>query len=73
MAEFILNTNTLPEPLLRMIRSDKIRVRETDGEIRLIPVENKKADCPLLGLYSDGKLTVDKFLKWKSEDRELEG
>ena len=45
MNDLILNTSTLPEPLPRMIRSDKVRVHETDGVITMTPA--KEMDGPL--------------------------
>ena len=72
MNEMILYTKTLPEPLFRLISTEKVKIREVDGEIRLTPVTESANACPLLGMYSDGKLTVDTFLKWKYEDKELE-
>jgi hypothetical protein len=62
MTEIVLNTSTLPEPLLRLIRAEKVKVRETDGEIRLTPILETGRDCPLLGLPAGSGLTVDKFL-----------
>ena len=43
MNDLVFNVSALPEPLPRMIRSDKVRVHETDGVITLTPV--KGADC----------------------------
>ena len=45
MSDLILNASTLPEPLTRMIRSDKVRIHETDGVITMTPVE--EVDCSL--------------------------
>ena len=42
MHEMILNTNILPEPLFRLIHTDKIRVCEANGELRIIPVPQIK-------------------------------
>ena len=42
MQEMILNTNILPEPLFGLIQTDKIRVYEADGELRIIPVPQMK-------------------------------
>jgi len=39
--ETVMNTNTLPEPLLSLIRTEKVKVRETGGEIHLIPIQGK--------------------------------
>lgn len=68
MTEFVLNTNTLPEPLLRMVRS-----READGVITMTPIE-KAFDCTaeVFGMYSDGKLSMDRFPEQKHAEKELE-
>ena len=39
MTDTILNTNSLQETLLNLIRTEKVRVREINGEIRLTPVD----------------------------------
>jgi hypothetical protein len=38
MRDMILNSNILPEPLIHMISTEKMRVRETNGELRITPV-----------------------------------
>jgi hypothetical protein len=73
MNEIVLNTNTLPEPLSRLIRSERVKARETGGEVRLTPIIDNKDDCPLLGIAADCGFTVDEFLARKREDKELEG
>lgn len=40
MDDMILSVNTLPEPLHRRIRSDRVRVHEENGVIILAPIEN---------------------------------
>jgi len=72
MNEMILDTRILPEPIFQLISAEKIKIRKVGDEIHLTPINESADDCPLLGLYSDGKLTVDAFLKWKREDKELE-
>ena len=74
MAEMVLYARALPEPLLRLISSEKVKIREYRGEVHLIPIKENvtSSDCPLLGLYSDRKLTVDKHLAWSREDKALE-
>ena len=42
MYDMIFNTNILPEPLFKLIHTDKIRVRETNGELRIIPIPQMK-------------------------------
>jgi len=71
MAEIVLNTNTLPEPLFRLIRAPKVRVREVDGIVQLMPVK-ETPDCTagLRGLFAgDPEMTVDKFLERKHADK----
>jgi hypothetical protein len=42
MRDMILNTNILPEPLFAMIHTEKIRVHETNGELRITPIPQTK-------------------------------
>ncbi len=42
MRDMILNTNILPEPLVQLISTEKIRVREANGELRITPVPQTK-------------------------------
>ena len=75
MAELILRASALPEPIFRLIRTERVKVRESHGEIHLVPI-GESADrysvLPILGMYSDGKLTVDGYLERKHSDKELE-
>jgi len=73
MNELVLDTKTLPEALFRFIRTEKVKVRELDGELRLTPIIDSKEGCPLLGIASDCGFTVDEFLVRKREDKVLEG
>ena len=76
MTEMVLQTKTLPEPLFRLIASNSVKVREdNNGEIRLIPMEESVKtinNCPFLGMYTDGKFTVDGYLERKRMDKGLE-
>jgi hypothetical protein len=74
MTEIVLNTNSLPEPIFRLIRSEKVKVRETNGEIRLIPIpEPIDYIAKLRGsLAAYPAMTVDNFLERKHADKELD-
>jgi len=72
MNEIILNARTLPEPLFRLIRSEKVKVREENGEIRLTPIIDATDGCPLRGMFTDGKISVDKFIERKQIEKELD-
>jgi len=72
MTEFVLNTSTLPEPLFRLIHTEKVKVREAGGEVRLMPITSTEKGCPLRGMFADGKISVDKFIENKQAEKELE-
>jgi hypothetical protein len=71
MIEMVLNARTLPEPLFKLIQTEKVKVNETNGIINIIPIGEKKVDCPLLGLTSDSSMTVDKFLALTHDETEM--
>ena len=72
VTEMVLNARTLPEPLFRMIRTEKVKVNENNGVISLTPVVETAGHCPLRGLAADSTLTVDDFLAMSRNDKELE-
>ena len=73
MIEMVLDTKTLPEPLFRLLQVEKVKVREFDGEVRLIPVIKSQNGCPFLGVASDCGFTVDEFMSRKRDEKVLEG
>ncbi|MDR3265137.1 MAG: hypothetical protein LBT15_03900 [Synergistaceae bacterium] len=73
MNDMILNASTLPEPLSRLVQTDRVRVHESNGVITMTPFE-EPFDCTaaVFGMYSDGKLSVDNFLEQKQAEKDLE-
>ncbi|MCL2035239.1 MAG: DUF2281 domain-containing protein [Oscillospiraceae bacterium] len=63
MTEIVLNTNTLPEPLLRMIHTEKVTAREADGIISLIPVgmPKKRPRSEMRGILKGKVWMADDF------------
>jgi len=74
MTEMILNARTFPEPIFRMIKTEKVKVHETGGEIRLIPVRESADYIDKLrgSLSTYPEMSVDKFLERKHADKELD-
>jgi len=73
MNEIIMNTNILPEPLLKMIKSERVKVRQVDGVVSLWPIQEQQNGLDqLFGLFSDGPMSVDKFLAEKHTEKDLE-
>lgn len=71
MTEIVLNSRTLPEPLFRMIRAEKVKVSESGGIISLTPILEVKNGCPLRGIAADSGLAVDKFLAMTHDEIEI--
>jgi hypothetical protein len=73
MSDMILDASILPEPLFKLVTTDKIRVRETDGIITMLPVREKTDIIDeLCGCLAGTGLTVDKFLEWRREGEDRE-
>lgn len=76
MTELILDINAMPSYLAGTLRSKKVKVREVNQVITIVTAEepniSKSYSCPFLGIAADSKITVDKFLEWKREERESE-
>ena len=74
MSEMILNTKALPETLFRLIKTEKIKVRETNREIRLTPIlgstEYIEKLRGSLAIYPE--MSVDEFLERKHADKEID-
>ena len=69
-----ISTKALPEILFRLIHTDKVKLYQANGEIRLEPVK-ENADCTvgLRGLFADyPEMSVDGFLERKHIDKELD-
>lgn len=72
MNKMVLSTNTFPEPIIRLIHAEKVRVQKTDGGVQLTPVTNEKKGCPIRGICADGKLSSYTFMERKQAENELE-
>ena len=73
MAEMVLDIQTLPETVFSRIHTRKVKVYEENGTITLTPFfEEKSCFDHLIGMFSDGKISVDDFLEEKRREKELE-
>ena len=68
MTELVLNTNTLPEPLFRLIKTEKVKVNEVNGTINLIPVLDSRKDRSAAFGYLKGKISVPESFNEPLED-----
>ena len=74
MSEIVLNKTALPETLYRLIKTEKVMLREVEGEIRLIPIQEPIDYIAKLrgSLAAYPEMSVDKFLQRKHIDKELD-
>jgi len=71
-----MDINSIPSYLIATLQSSRVKVRESNRIITIMPIDKLTSadehNCPFLGIATDSGLTVDKFLEWKREERELE-
>jgi hypothetical protein len=73
MRETVLDIQTLPEVILSKISTKKVKVHEENGTITLTPFSDEKPRFDhLVGMFSDGKISIDDFLTEKQIEKELE-
>jgi len=72
MQSMVIDRQILPEPIISNIHSEKIRIFEEDGNIVLSPIKNKPNVNELFGMFKDGKLSSEDFIKEKAFEKEIE-
>ena len=73
MESMIVDRKVLPKAIISYIHSEKIRLVEENGTITLSPVFDKYAILEKsFGMFSDGKLSSERFKKEKELEKELE-
>jgi len=69
MENAILTRQSLPEVLLGLIKTEKVYLREENGEFRISPLREGSG---LLGLGVGSNLTTEKLYAYNREDSEKE-
>jgi hypothetical protein len=73
MESMVIDRQILPEPIFSYIHSEKIRIFEENGNIILSPIIEKYSIVEqAFGMFSDGKLSSEEFMREKEIERELE-
>ena len=73
MSDMILDINMVPETIFSRIKTKKVKLHEENGALVLTPVsEDEKSFDRLIGMFSDGKLSIDNYLNEKQMEKELE-
>ena len=73
MEGIIIDRQTLPETINSYIHSEKVRLVEENGAIVLFPIyEEYSIIEESFGMFSNGKLSGEKFIEEKKLEKELE-
>jgi hypothetical protein len=73
MKTIIIDREILPETIFSYIHSKKIKLVEENGNIILSPINEKYLILEKsFGMFSDGKLSSERFMKEKELEKELE-
>jgi virulence-associated protein VagC len=73
MSDMVLDIQTLPEMIFSRISAKKVRIHEENGSLILTPIIEKKQDFDVLfGMFSDGKISTEEYMKEKQIEKELE-
>jgi len=72
MLEAVIDRQMLPEPIFSYINSEKIHIFEENGNIILSPYEKRPNINELFGMFNDGKLSSEDFIKQKLIEMEIE-
>jgi virulence-associated protein VagC len=73
MADMILDVQTLPETIFSKISTKKVKIHEENGSIVLTPITEIKQNFDVLfGMFSDGKISTEEYMKEKQIEKELE-
>jgi len=73
MESVIIDKCALPELITSYIHSEKVRLFEENGNVILSPVGGEYSILEKsFGLFSDGKLSVERFMENKKREKALE-
>ena len=73
MSDMVLDVQTLPEMIFSRISTEKVKFHEENGSIVLTPfIEEKRNFDVLFGMFSDGRISTEEFMKEKQIEKELE-
>jgi hypothetical protein len=73
MTDMILDIQALPETIFSKISTKKVRFYEENGTITLAPFSEERPRFDhLIGMFSDGKISIDDFLEEKQQEKEFE-
>jgi len=73
MTDVIIDINMVPKTIFSRTKTKKVKIHEENGSFVLTPImeKNEKSFDRLIGMFPDGKLSIDNYLKEKQLEKEL--
>jgi len=65
MQSMVIDRQILSKPIISYIHSEKIKMSEENGNIILSPIKINPNVNELFGMFNDGKLSSEDFIKEK--------
>ena len=74
MTDVIIDINMVPKTIFVRTKTKKVKIHEENGSFILTPImeKNEISFDRLIGMFPDGKLSIDNYLKEKRLEKELE-
>jgi hypothetical protein len=73
VADMVLDVRTLPEMIFSKISAERVIFHEENGAITLTPVIEKRQNFDVLfGMFSDGRISTEEYMREKQLEKELE-
>ena len=72
MEVLVIDREILPEPFFSYFHTEKVRIFEDNGNIVLSPLKNILDANELFGMFNDGRLSSEGFIKQKNLEKEME-
>jgi hypothetical protein len=72
MSDMVLDVQILPKMVFSRISTEKVKFHEENGSIILTPIIEKKQNFDILfGMFSDGRISSEEYMKEKQLEKEL--
>jgi hypothetical protein len=73
MSDIVLDIQALPEMIFSRISTEKVNFHEENGSILITPFIEKKQNYDILfGMFSDGRISTEEYMKEKQIEKDLE-
>ena len=74
MTDVIIDINMVPKTIFSRTKTKMVKIHEENGSFVLTPImeKNERSFDRLIGMFPDGKLSINNYLNEKRLEKELE-